>query len=50
VKTGGTGTSAITSTFNNNGGTLDAESGTLAIRSAGGLVDGGTSMPAVAPP
>jgi hypothetical protein len=41
-KTGGTGTSDISTTFNNNGGTLYAASGTLAVNSAGGLVNGGT--------
>ncbi len=41
-KTGGTGTSFLRSTFNNNGGTLDAQTGKLAVDSAGGLVNGGT--------
>ncbi|KEF42131.1 MAG: hypothetical protein ER33_07850 [Cyanobium sp. CACIAM 14] len=38
-KSGGTGTSSVTSVFNNSGGTVDAESGTLAI--GGGTHTGG---------
>ncbi|HEV3003631.1 MAG TPA: hypothetical protein VGX78_04190, partial [Pirellulales bacterium] len=41
-KTGGTGMSVITSQFNNLGGTIDSESGTISLATAGGTNTGGT--------
>jgi hypothetical protein len=41
-KTGGAGTSTIASLFNNMGGTIDSESGTISLATAGGANTGGT--------
>jgi hypothetical protein len=41
-KTGGTGTSAIISAFNNNGAGITVQKGTLAVDSVSGLINGGT--------
>jgi autotransporter-associated beta strand protein len=43
-KTGGSGTSLIQATFNNTGGTIDAAVATLALDTAGGLINGATLL------